>query len=218
MCAPGGPSGAEGLMIKAIGYNSYGKTAERHGGEEIVMSLTRPVGYQAYHEDDPALGSIWCKNSNPLQRVYHCPQIAAFITSHVRMVVRRAILLNPSAWLYADTDCAMFSAPVALDIDPVRYGAWKIEEEGAPYRIINKKVYHKIGDKKIKHAKGMNIARLGEAAFKRWYEGNAPVQYQVQRQNFLNFLSAPDKMFKTRKRKGESDATKQKRTAQNPEA
>jgi len=206
MSAPGGPSGAEGLMLKAIGNNSYGKTVERLSGEELVMSLVQPEGFTQYAPEDETLNYIWAKSGTPGMREYHCPQIGAFITAHVRMVVRCAALLNPLAWLYADTDCLVFSEPIDLPCHPSKYGAWKVETNGEHYRIIGKKVYCQVNanaENAVKHAKGMNVSRLGDAAFKRWYAGRAPVQIQLHRKNFLRFLGDSNNMFETRKRCGE---------------
>jgi hypothetical protein len=92
---------------------------------------------------------IWVMKNEPQKKDYHKPQIGAFITAHVRMVVRRAALIDPDAWLYADTDCVVFSRPpIGLDTHQSRYGAWKVECEGEEYRIITKKVYAKIENEK----------------------------------------------------------------------
>lgn len=198
--APGGPKSAQGEMVKAIGNNSYGKTVEVLNGLELVMALNRPEGYSHYQNHDETLQHLWFKLGDPAVRPYHQPHIGAFITAHVRMQVRRAALTNPRAWLYADTDCCIFSEPAKLDIDPSRYGAWKVECEGEFYRIITKKVYAN-EDASEKHAKGMNIKRLGAADFEAWYEGNAPVQNQVQRQNFLKVMTG-EEMFIDRTRRG----------------
>lgn len=199
------PKDAQGEMVKMIGNNSYGKTVEQLDGLDLVMSAEAPDGYSPYpvtdNDVDPGLDYVWYKIGEPMLREYHQPQIGAFITASVRMVVRRAALLNPDAWLYADTDCTMFRAPVALDIDPVRYGAWKMEAEGERYKIIAKKVYIS-HDGKTKHAKGMNIKKLTEEDFDRWLSGTAPVQNQLQRQNFVKVISGFD-MFIEREKVGE---------------
>ena len=205
MNAPGGPSGAEGLMIKAVGNNSFGKTLERLTGESLVMSLTQPAGFTPYAPEDPALEYIWSKNETSLMREYHCPQIGCFITAHVRMVVRRAALQAPRAWLYADTDCVVFSDPIALPTHPSKYGEWKIEVWGKPYRIIGKKVYCSL-DGKVKHAKGMNVDKLSADDFSRWFSGHPPEQSQLHRKNFLRFLGDTSNMFSVRERIGELKA------------
>lgn len=208
--APGGSKSAQGEMIKAIGNNSYGKTVERLGGLDIVLSAEKPEGYREYQCSEDEIQHIWFKIGAPQIRDYHQPQLGAFITAHVRMQVRRAILLNPEDWLYADTDCVMFSSkPVGLDIDPARYGAWKVETEGENYRVIAKKVYANFGASE-KHSKGLNVKKLTDNDFIDWFNGKAPVQKQVQRQNFIKTMTGAD-MFVNRTRLGERKIKVEKR-------
>lgn len=206
MTAEGGPSGAIGLMVKAVGNNSYGKTVERLEGLELILSRDCPEGYFAYQDDDDLFRHVWAKLQAPVPRDYHQPQLGAFITAHVRMVTRRAALLDPDAWLYTDTDGIMFSREVSgLNLDPKRYGFWKLEVAGEPYRIINKKTYAKIGvkpDGPEKHAKGLNVRRLTDADFEGWFKGAIPVQEQVQKQNFIKVMTGFD-MFEKRTKRGE---------------
>ena len=121
------------------------------------------------------------------------------------MVVRRAALLSPDSWLYADTDCVIFSTDVTarLDIDAKRYGAWKIEEQGAHYQIIAKKVYTEVGAPGYlkRSAKGMNVKRLTSEDFAEWFEGRPPVQDQVQRNNFLKVMQGAE-MYRAQTRRG----------------
>lgn len=219
MNCEGGPSGAIGTMIKAVGNHSYGKTVERLEPLELLIAKECPEGFAEYfpeeNEDDTDFyfPHVWYrKKDESTERDYHQPQVGSFITAHVRMVVRRAALVNPHAWLYADTDCVVFSEDVtdALDIDPRRYGAWKREADGEPYRIIGKKIYasvETVEDKrkrivpKIAHAKGLNVLRLGPEDFQQWAAGNVPEQTQIQRQNFLKVLRGSE-MYEERKRKG----------------
>lgn len=204
--APDGPSGALGTMVKSIGNNSYGKTVEMLDGMELLMSLEKPEDFHSYQADDEQLENVWFKFREPQWREYHQPQLGAFITAHVRMLVRRAALLAPREWLYADTDCVVFSRPVKLPIDKLKYGYWKIEEEGEPYWMIAKKVYAKQagdwGRKHARHAKGMNVRRLDRNHFKRWYEGLPPSQVQAQRVNFVQFVAGAE-MFKNREKVGQ---------------
>jgi hypothetical protein len=118
------------------------------------------------------------------------------------MVVRRAALRAPHAFLYADTDCVVFSEDVTakMDIDARRYGAWKIEESGSEYRLIAKKVYQNVATGKG-NAKGLNVRRLTPTDFKDWYEGKEPVQEQIQRNNFVKVMSG-EEMFKKQIRRG----------------
>ena len=189
--APDGPSGATGTMCKAVGNNSYGKTVEQVSGLELVLSKQQPDGYGVYSVDENAddiMQCAWFKFIEPLRREYHQPQLGAMITAHVRMQVRRAALLDPEAFLYADTDCVMATRPLNLDIDPKRYGAWKLESAGEWYKLIAKKVY-KSDDGKTRHAKGMNINRLTDADLDGWFYGKPPTQIQVHRNNFVKFVT-----------------------------
>lgn len=199
----GGAKGAQGEMVKAVGNNSYGKTVETLEGLEVVLAAECPPGYASYQDEEDIFQNLWYTLGEPNSRDYHQPHIGAFITAHVRMVLRRAILLDPEAWLYADTDGIMFSAPVALDIDAREYGKWKVEAEGEVFRIITKKVYAN-EDASEKHAKGVNIKRLDMHDFEAWYNGLPPVQKQVQRQNFLDVMSGSH-MFREHIKQGSRD-------------
>jgi hypothetical protein len=202
--ASGGPKGAVGTMIKGIGNNSYGKTLEQLEPLELMLASDCPPGYVDYYgdEDPTQIPFVWCRFIETPTKKYHQPQIGAFITAHVRMVVRRAALLCPENFLYADTDCVIFDKDVTarLDINESRYGAFKLESSGEEYMLIAKKVYSS-GDFKTKHSKGLNVKRLEFADFVEWFAGNAPVQQQVQRQNFVKVLRGAD-MFIDRQRKG----------------
>lgn len=215
MSAPGGPSGPEGTVYKNVGNHSYGKTVEQLEAVEYVLSADCPEGYLPYYGDEtePLEHIYYRLIEDPRAKDYHQPQIGAFITAYVRMVVRRAALLSPDAWLYADTDCVIFSEDVTsrLDIDPARYGAWKIEEEGTPYKIIAKKVYAQteggrdfVGppNPKLKRsAKGLNVRKLTPEDFAEWYEGRPPTQNQVQRNNFISVMRGLE-MYRAQTRKG----------------
>jgi hypothetical protein len=169
------------------------------------LSREAPEGYFSYYGDDIApIDNVFFRFTDPREKDYHQPQIGAFITAHVRMVVRRAALIKPDAWLYADTDCVVFSEDVThlLDIDAKRYGAWKIEELGTEYRIIAKKVYQNVETGKG-NAKGLNVKRLTAEDFKKWYEGTPPVQAQVQRRNFVKVM-AGEEMYGEMVRSGTS--------------
>lgn len=200
--APGGPKSAQGEMVKAIGNNSYGKTVETLDGLEIVLSAERPDGYFQYQSEDELLQHIWCKLGKPMVKEYHQPQLGAFITAHVRMVLRRAALTHPTGWLYGDTDCVIFdSPPPGLPTDPKKYGMWKIESEGEEFRLITKKVYANFGATE-KHSKGINVKRLTDQDFIDWYNGKPPIQVQTQRNNFLKVMTGAD-MYLERKKVGQ---------------
>ena len=198
------PKDAQGELMKSIGNNSYGKTVETLDGMELVMAAEQPEGYSPYPIDDEcddSLNCIWYKFGTPMMREYHQPQIGAFITADVRMRVRRAAIIDPEAFLYADTDAVTFFRPVTLDIDPGRYGAWKVEEAGTEYIIAAKKVYASV-DGKTKHAKGMTVRYLTTEDYEKWLAGVPPIQTQIQRQNFVKVLAGYD-MFVERVKTGE---------------
>lgn len=204
IASPGGPNGAQGTMVKSIGNNSYGKTVEQLDGMELILALECPEGFSEYQSENDQLKNVWFKLGKPVLREYHQPQLGCFITAHVRMQVRRAILSAPDAWLYADTDCVIFDRPVALPIDPMKYGLWKIEAAGELYRIITKKVYADFAGKH-RHAKGMNVRRLTGDDFIAWYKGAPPTQLQIHRQNFIKFVTGAP-MFTERNKVGQKMA------------
>lgn len=201
----GGPKGAIGTMVKAVGNHSYGKTVEELDGLEFLLAHDCPPGFAEYFAEDDSeqfFSHVWYRQGEPQSRAYHQPHVGAFITAHVRMIVRRAALIDPKAWLYADTDCVMFSRDVTkhLDISDSRYGAWKIEEQGAPFMLVAKKVYA-AHDGNTKHAKGLNVRRLAISDFEKWYAGEIPEQIQIQRQNFVKVMAGRD-MYRELKRRG----------------
>ena len=204
MSAPDGPNGALGTCIKSIGNSSYGKTVERLEGVELVLSVEQPDGFYMYQSEDDQLQHVWFRFREPQMRDYHQPQIGAFITAYVRMQVRRAALLDPDAFLYADTDCAIFSRAVSLPLDPKRYGMWKQETDGEIYYLIGKKIYSSESGK-VRHAKGVSTKDLSAEDFRDWYEGRIPVRIQVQRQNFLKVMTGAE-MFVERRKQGQTDA------------
>ncbi len=191
--APGGTSGAQGVVMKSIGNNSFGKSLEVTSGLELILSLEKPEGYSEYQSEDERLQHIWFKIDDPILRDYHQPQIGAFITAHVRMEVRRVALLAPDAWLYTDTDCCVFSRDMGakLAIDPKLYGKWKVEESGAYYIIVGKKVYASL-DGVTRHAKGMHVGELSVEDFKEWMQKRPPTQTQIQRVNFLRAMTGSE--------------------------
>ncbi len=189
--APDGVNGATGLMMKAIGNNSYGKTVETLDGLELIMAAECPEGYSEYMSESEELQYVWFRFTEPMLREYHQPQVGAMITAHVRMQVRQAALLNPGAWLYADTDCVIFSEPVDLNPHPKLYGRWKEETAGEVFYIIEKKVYAD-STAGVKHAKGMNVNRLTLKDFQAWYAGSPPKQTQVHKNNFVKFVTGSE--------------------------
>jgi hypothetical protein len=211
----GGPKGAIGTMVKGVGNHSYGKTVEQLEPLEYVVAAECPEGYAPYYGDltEPFehVYHRFVPDDEERAKAYHQPQIGAFITAHVRMVLRKVILLSPGDWLYADTDCVVFSRDMTalIDIDPGRYGAWKVEEEGTIYQIIAKKVYaskeityNKEGkETTVRSSKGLSVKRLNEQDFDEWFEGRPPEQEQVQRNNFLKVMQGGD-MYRRQLRHG----------------
>ena len=195
---PGGPKSAQGEMMKSIGNNSYGKTVEQLDGLEIVMARECPEGFSAYQDEDDLFTHLWFAFSEPKSKGYHQPHLGAFITAQVRMVLRRAILKNPAAWLYADTDGIMYKEPVALELSTTQYGLWKQESNGETYRIIAPKVYAN-HDASEKHAKGVNINCLTNDDFIAWFNGNPPEQIQSHRKNLLDVMSGHDMFYEHKK-------------------
>ena len=193
-------------MVKATGNHSFGKTAEQILPIEYILAAECPPDCVPYYGDgsDPIEHIYYRIDDDRKPKAHHQPHIAAWITSHVRMVVRRAALLAPQSWLYADTDCVVFATDVTsrLDIDSSRYGAWKIEESGTVYELIAKKVYSQVGGKNPKRsAKGLHVNKLSAADFSAWFDGKPPVQKQNQVQNFLSVLHGAE-MFRKQTRKG----------------
>jgi len=184
----GGPAGAIGTMVKAVGNNSYGKMAEQLDAIEVQLAREQPEGFSPYDDIEGELNGVWFRFVRPQLREYHQPQIAAWITASVRMKLRRAALLAPLHFIYADTDAVMYSRAVELPISKTVYGLWKVEAEAVPYIVCTKKVYA-AEDGSAKHAKGLHVERLELADFIRWHEGEPPVQIQAQRKNWLRFVT-----------------------------
>ncbi len=213
MTCEGGPKGPIGTMIKAVGNHSYGKLAEEVPAIEFLISAQPDIeeGWCPYYADDgdEPIANVHFRFPEQVRaKDHHVVQLGAFITASVRMKVRRAALLDPEGWLYADTDCVMYSRPdseAKLDIHPTRYGAWKIEEQGRMYRVIAKKVYAEVaqgdGRKPVRIAKGLHVDDLSDDDFARWITGSVPVQRQTQRQNFLKVMEGSE-MFRALTRSG----------------
>jgi hypothetical protein len=201
----GGPSGPIGTVIKAVGNHSYGKTLEVLGDQEFIIAKECPADFAPYYADGfEPINHVFWKFTEPRGKDYHQPHLGGFITAYVRMVLRRAILLRPDDWLYADTDCVVFASDVTnmLDVDPKRYGAWKVEETGTHFRIIAKKVYQNVETGKG-HAKGLNVKRLTPDDYEAWFHGTPPVQDQVQRNNFVSVMQGAE-MYRLQTRAGTS--------------
>jgi hypothetical protein len=208
--APGGPKSAQGVVIKAIGNNSYGKTVSELSGIEYVLAKSQPPGYMDSQSPDEVFHHIWFRFTEPQRRAFHQPQIGAFITAHVRMKVRAAALLDPTAWIYSDTDCVAFSRePKGLETDSLKYGAWKVENTGELFTFLGKKVYWSHDGTETK-AKGLNVRFITADDKQRWQDfGIPPIQHQVHLNNLLGCAKG-EEMYIDRIRRG-TDFNKLKR-------
>jgi len=196
-----GPSGPLGTMVKAIGNNAYGKTLEQLFGMEFIFSHTQPDGYIKFDPFEPEADNIYARSKLAFNKKYHLPQIGVFVTAYIRCLIRHDAIQEEKHFLYADTDCLVFSKPVNhLQLHKSKYGAWKQENAGEKYIIIAKKVYHDIDEGKSK-AKGLIVKNLDYQTYADWLDGKIPFQLQMQRQNILKFLGGRD-MFHSLERKG----------------
>jgi len=179
----------------------------------------KPEGFAPYMPEEAGLEHIYFRFGETFPRVYHQPQIGSFITAHVRLVVRAAALQASRNFIYADTDCVAFSKAVDfLRISPTHYGDWKEESGGKEYVFIGKKIYHgedgfdEFGNAKtLKHAKGLHVRELTKEDFQKWFDGTVPTQHQIQRKNFVKFMSGQE-MFTSQDRSG-TDVTRSKQAA-----
>lgn len=204
---PEGPSGPLGTMVKAIGNNAYGKTLEQLNNVELIFAKECPDGYLFWEPTDPDMQNVFCRIRFAIDKPYHLPQIGSFITAHVRVKLREAAIKMENEFIYADTDCLVFSKPADhLEIDAKKYGAWKQEANGDLYMIVAKKVY--ASEKGEVKAKGLNTKHLTPEVYKEWINGKVPKQTQTQRQNFLQFIGGAA-MFKDTERTG-TDVKKSK--------
>lgn len=208
----GGPKGPLGLMIKAIGNNSFGKTLEEHDGIRMVFAAEKPgKDYKEFRAEDENFKHIWFTTEKTHNERYHMKQIGSFITSYVRIWLMKTALKNADAFLYADTDCVAFSQDMTaeLDIDVARYGAFKVEASGERYGLIAKKTYwHDTDDVKRpgypveSRCKGLNPTLITTLDWHRWYRtGVPPEQHQVQRLNVIRTIETGI-MFRNYDRKG----------------
>lgn len=226
----GGPKGPIGIMVKAVGNHSYGKTVEELLPIEYCLACEPPAneGWVPLYDDVPMIPVdnvlqmmpyIWWRFADDQrEKDYHAVHVGAFITAAVRMKVRKVAMLAPESFLYADTDCVMFDRDMsaAIDIDSSRYGAWKIEEEGAVYRLIAKKVYSEDDGLTLsleerakrplaRSSKALHVRELTDQDIARWYNDLPPSQVQKQRGNFLRVVQG-DPMFQPVKRRGTAPA------------
>lgn len=203
MTCPGGPKGPIGKMIKAVGNNAYGKTVEQHDGIRYVQSATCPgEGYIREQAEELCGANIWLTKEEPKAEDYHRMQLGVFILAYGRVQVMEGAQAGRAFYLYSDTDCNVYAADVSvrLDIDPARYGAWKIEAEAEPYYIVAKKGYWSeashvdLEDGRVKpdhiSMKGMHQRDLTSEELAAWFHGgDPPKQMQTQRYNFIKTMT-----------------------------
>ena len=181
------PSDPIGTLCKSLGCNAYGKTTEQFGNLDIVIAHDAPDGsWMPFAPENPDLDLYWSRRSGdePRERPYHVVQLGAFITASVRMKLYAAAMKAPEAFIKADTDSVTFTVPVpSLDIDPKRYGAWKVEASGTRAIVIGKKTYATFDRDGGFHAvcKGISPKLLTVADYERWIvTGEPPEQEMVQ--------------------------------------
>lgn len=205
MSCDGGPKGAIGTMIKSIGNNAYGKTQEEVDGIRYRISGMCPgEGWHAAEAETEGMESVWVSYETPQECDYHRLQIGVFITAYGRCQLYDQIIRHGSEVLYADTDCTITSRDIAdtLDIDPGRYGAWKVERQsGGEVIVLNKKSYcWPAAD--VRHWKGIHVDMVSAEDYERAYvTGEVPEQAMTQRQGILKVLGGHD-MFVGRSRHG----------------
>lgn len=212
-CA-GGPSGAIGSMIKAIGNNSYGKTGEVVPNEKYTFAATPPTATaQLLAPHDPTMRYFWFEivDGEERRKRYHRSQIAMFITASVRVKLLYAIDGAPADFLKADTDSVTFCCPIAhLPISASQYGAWKEEYAGAPVLILGKKTYGVRlpiageGPTNFSYTvKGLRVKEIRYGDFRRWYDtGTPPEQMQIQTQSIKRGLGVQASMYRAQLRHG----------------
>lgn len=195
-----GPKSPMGIIIKNVGNNSYGKTAEQHDGIRYFVAKERPDGaYMAYPEEPSS--RLWVTHEQPTRDIYQKPQIAVFITAHARLQVAEVIERLGEHALYADTDSIKSDRDVReyLDIDDARYGAWKYEGYDNDAIILNKKSYW-FRDEPC--WKGLSVSRLTRDEYVYCYETGVPPE-QVQRQRLsMQRVLRGEPMFREMRRHG----------------
>lgn len=199
--APGGPKGALGSVIKAIGCNMYGKTVERTEDRRIVFRGMCPEGFASL--DGGVLSeSLWVAPSEDSRKHYHRPQIGATITAQVRCITYRAAMQRPKAFVKADTDSVAFSEPVALPESSWRYGRWKTEYAGVEAIVKGKKLYA-LANGTVR-AKGLDRRELSFETFARWWdEGIVPSTISVQLLRIGK--DSPESMYHILKRRAQRE-------------
>lgn len=199
----GGPKGAIGTMIKAIGNNSYGKTVEEVDGIRYRFSADRPgPEWHNFAGEVPEADHLWVTSEEVRDVDYHKLQIGVFITAYARCQLY-AQFLQHDCIIYADTDCLITTRDISayLPISKSLYGAWKIEQDGHII-LLNKKSYCWVLERPVMKWKGLTVRDLTPAQYVLCFsDGSPPVQVQTQRQSILKVLSGVT-MFHEQERHG----------------
>lgn len=208
--SPGGPKGAQGMVMKAFGNNAYGKTLEEHDGTRMICSKIKPEMSFSYQPETPDFDNWWLTKEEVKTELYHRPQIGAVITTFVRMKIMRTIMIDPEHYIMSDTDMVCFSRPVPqIELDYNTYGKFKPEVEGEYFYIIAMKTY--FSEKAIYnengmlvpetiHTKGLNPKKISYDEMLAWYHGTIPSQTQIQRIAFLRTVGGSDMFREVTKR------------------
>lgn len=211
----GGPAGPIGTMVKMLGNHSFGKTLEQPKNERIVICADNPTtdetkygpwfpGYVAGAADDPHYDCYWFTIDDETAKVYHRPQIGAFITAGARMDMFDLASLAPEAFVKADTDSVAFTMPMAAleaQLHPSRYGALKLESDGDEHIVLGKKGYYNVATGKAT-CKGLHVGKLTEEHFRRWFEGEVPTQTQTQTLSWKRGVSIDGPQYRIQQRRG----------------
>lgn len=213
----GGPAGPIGTMVKMIGNHSFGKTLEQPREERIVICADDPSDDKKRYsywrpsyvrdDDDPNYRCYWFTmvEEHEAEKLYHRPQIGATITAGARCDMYDLAMLNPAAFIKADTDSVAFTEPIwecEQALHPFRYGALKWETAGDEVIVLGKKGYFNCDTGKAK-CKGLNTDRLTQADFERWLvTGEPPTQPQIQTLSWKRGVSLQSPQYRYQERKG----------------
>lgn len=203
------PSGPLGTICKMLGCNAYGKTVEQIPDLRYCITAGNPrtdkENWLPTFPESDSLGNFWTLHRSEAQgeRVYHVPQIGAFITADVRMRVYRAANLRADCFIKADTDSVAFSEPVDLPLHKWEYGKWKKEYDGTEAIVIGKKVYATRDTEFHPTAKGLSTRYLTWEDFEEWFENdNPPRQIQTQLQSWKKGIGVEAPMFSLLEKRG----------------
>lgn len=166
-------SGGRAIVVKQIGNNAYGKMLQ--GTQEYTYCLAQHQPKDALpvcDEEGEIYPGIWMvRETRDTRRCYMRPQIAAFVTAHVRCRLYRIASEYADYFIRADTDSLSFSRPIPLPIAP-RYGFWQLEIADQDGIVVANKVYY---TRRKKAAAGYrNLDSLTKKEYEKWLETNTP--------------------------------------------